>query len=150
MTFAFVRLRISFFAAYGLVGLSNAYGACNARGHPLTPAMINDFLEKPEIILSDDTGGKREVHELSVSISRYAVAGPAVIQAIKSILSNATIEQRVAIGEGLYSAFAYCRAIDPVIAARIDSAVKSINDKDVTLAYRLAVSLPIGPLNLKY
>jgi hypothetical protein len=49
MPFAFVHLRVSFFAAYGLVGLSNAYGACNAPGLPLTPAMINEFLQKPEI-----------------------------------------------------------------------------------------------------
>jgi hypothetical protein len=140
MTFAFVRPTISFFAAFGLIGLSNAFGACNPRGLPLTPAMINDFLQKPEIILSDDARGRRALHDLSVSISQYAAAGPAAIQAIKSVLPNATIQQRLAIGEGLYRAIGYCRAIDPVTAARIESAVKSISDEDVTLAYRLGVS----------
>jgi hypothetical protein len=110
-------------------------------GLPLTPAMINDFLQKPEIILSDDADGKRGARVLSFSVSQYAAAGPAAIQAIKSILPSATLQQRRAIGEGLYRAVAFCRAIDPVTSTRIGVAVKSIGDKDVMLAYRLAENL---------
>jgi hypothetical protein len=141
MTFAVVCFKISRYAACGLVGISNAYAACKLDGPMLTPAMINDFLQKPEIILSDDASSKHGARELSVAISQYAAAGPAVIQAIKSILPSATLEQRAAIGEGLYAAVTFCRAIDPVIATRIESAIKSISDEDVMLAYRLAARL---------
>jgi hypothetical protein len=102
--------------------------------------MINDFLENPETILSDVVSSKRGDRALSFSITQYAAAGPAVIQAIRSILPGATHRQRDAIGEGLYTAAALCRAIDPLAAAEIEKAVKSIDDKDVTLAYGLAES----------
>jgi hypothetical protein len=129
------------YAACGFVWFSNAYASCKLDGLPLTPAMINDFLQKPEIILSDDADGKRGARVLSFSVSQYAAAGPAAIQAIKSILPSATLQQRRAIGEGLYRAVAFCRAIDPVTSTRIEVAVKSIGDKDVMLAYRLAENL---------
>jgi hypothetical protein len=131
-------------AACGLVWFSNAYASCKLYGLPLTPAMINNFLQKPEIILSDDASSERGARELSFSIGQYAAAGPAVIQAIKSILPSATLQQRAAIGGGLYTAVAFCRAIDPETATRIEIAVKSIGDNDVTLAYQRAESLS-GP-----
>jgi hypothetical protein len=133
------------FVACGLAWLSNAYASCKLDGVLLTPAMIDDFLQKPQIILSDDASTKRGAHELSVSVSRYAAAGPAAIQAIKSILPSATLQQRAAIGEGLYMVVAYCRAIDPLTAARIESAVKSLGNGDVTLAYQLAAGLSGRP-----
>lgn len=141
MMLTIVCFRMFLYAAFGLVGISNAVAECKPDGPPLTQAMINDFLQKPEIILSDDANSKREANALRVSISQYAAASPAVIQALKSILPNATLQQRAAVGEGLYAAVIYCRASDSVIANRIESAVKSIGDKDVTHAYRLAASL---------
>lgn len=136
-----VSFRIPFYVAFGLVGFSNAYAACKLDSPALTPAMIADFLQKPEIILNHDAGSKRGAHELSVFISQYATAGPAVTQAIKSIIPSATLRQRAAIGKGLYTAVAFCRATDPAIATRIESAVKLIRDKDVMLGYLLAASL---------
>jgi hypothetical protein len=141
VTFPVACFKISLYAACGLVGISNAHAACKPDGLPLTRAMIDDFLQKPEIILSDDAGSKRGARELSVAISQYAAAGTAVIQAIKSILPSATLQQRAAIGEGFYAAAAFCRAIDPAIATRIESAIKPIGDKDVMLAYRRATNL---------
>jgi hypothetical protein len=133
-----------FFAACGFFWLSSACASCKLDRLPLTPAMINDFLQKPEIILSDVASSKRGDRALSISIIQYTAAGPAVIQAIKSILPGATPRQRAAIGEGLYTAVALCRAIDPVAAAEIEKAVKSIDDKDVTKAYRPAERRTIG------
>jgi hypothetical protein len=139
-----VACRKTLYAACGLVWFSNAYASCKVDGLPLTPAMINDFLQKPEIILGDDAGSKRGARKLSFSISQYAATGSAAIQAIKSILPSATLQQRAAIGEGLYKAVAFCRAIDPLTATRIEIAVNSIGDKEVTLAYRRAANLS-GP-----
>jgi hypothetical protein len=142
MTLVVLCFRISLYAACGLVGLSNAYAACKLNAHPLTPAMKNDLLQKPEIILNEDTSGMRGNRELSVSISQFAAADPAVTQAIiKSIVMTATPQQRMAIGKGLYIAVTFCRGIDAAISSRIESVVKSIGDKDVTLAYLLAANL---------
>jgi hypothetical protein len=136
-----------FYAASSVFWVSNAWGACRLEGFPVTPAMINDFLQTPEIILSGDAKGQRGVQELRGSVTKYTVAVPAAIQAIKSILPNTTHQQRAAIGEGLYAAVAYCRAIDPATATRIETAIKFLGNDDVRFAYQVAAGLsgpPIG------
>ena len=129
------------YAACGLVAFSNAYAACKPGGPPLTPEMVDNFLDKPEIVLGDNGSSKSAADALSVSISQYAAADQATIRALKSILPSATLQQRVAIGQGLYTAVLFCRPIDPAIAARIESGVRLIGDKDVILGYRIAGNL---------
>jgi hypothetical protein len=136
------------YAACGLVAFSNAYAACKPEGPPLTPEMVGNFLDKPEILLGNDAGSKRAAYALSVSISQYAAADQATIRALKSILPSATLQQRVAIGEGLYTAVFFCRPIDPTIATRIESGVRLIGDKDVILAYRIAGNLSDPPSDI--
>jgi len=128
------------YASCGLVAFSNAYAACKPDG-PVTPEMVADFLDKPEIVLGNDASSKRAANALSLSISQYAAADQATIRALKSILPSATLQQRVAIGQGLYTAVFFCRPIDPTIATRIESGVRLIGDKDVILAYRIAGNL---------
>ena len=140
MTFA-VCFKILLYAACSLVGISIAFAACKPEGGRVPPAMVNDFLRKPEIILSEDATSKRGARELRASISHYAVASPASIEAIRSILQSTTPQQRAAIGEGLYEAVDLCRATDPATASRIEAAIKSISDRDVMQAYRLAENL---------
>jgi hypothetical protein len=103
--------------------------------------MITNFLQKPEIILANNASSKDAARALSVSTSQYAAAAQTTVQALKSVLPSATNQQRVAIGEGLYTAVFFCRPIDPEIATRIESGVKMIGDKNVILAYRLIESL---------
>jgi hypothetical protein len=129
------------YAACGLVTFSNAYAACKPEGPPLTPEMVDNFLDKPEFVLGNDASSKRAAYALSVSISQYAAANQATIGALKSILPSATLQQRVAIGQGLYTAVFFCRPIDPAIASRIESGVRLIGDEDVILAYRIAENL---------
>jgi hypothetical protein len=137
-----------FYAAFGLGAFSNAYAACKLDGLPLTPEMVGNFLDKPEIVLGNDASTKRAASALSVSISQYAAADQATIRALKSILPNATLQQRVAIGQGLYRAVFFCRSIDPAIATRIESGVRLIGDKDVILAYRIAGNLSHPPSDI--
>lgn len=140
MIFAPVYFRISVYTICGLVGLSCAYAACSPQGLLLTSTTINNFLRHPEIIVSYDASSSRGARELSVAVTRYAAGGPAVIQAIKSILPSATLQQRMAIGEGLSAAVALCRAIDPTFATQIESAIISIGDNDVVKAARHAAN----------
>jgi hypothetical protein len=137
MTLTVVCCRVFLYAACGLGGFTNARAACKPDGPPLTPAMIKDFLQKPEIVLDNDASSKRAARALSVSVSQYAAANQATVQALKSVLPGTVFQQRVAIGEGLYTAVIFCRPIDPAVATRIESGVKLIGDKDVILAYRI-------------
>ena len=130
MIFAPVYCRISVYTICGLVGLSSAYAACSPQGLLLTSTTI----------VSYDASSSRGARELSVAVTRYAAGGPAVIQAIKSILPSATLQQRMAIGEGLSAAVALCRAIDPTFATQIESAIISIGDNDVVKAARHAAN----------
>jgi len=139
----FDSVKVSLYTLCGLVGLSNAYAACNPHGPPLTSATIDNFLRNPEIILSYDASSKLEARELSFSVTQFVAAGPDVIQTIKSILPSATLQQRTAIGEGLFGAVTFCRAVDPTFATRIESAVKSISDRDVIYAYQHAANLSL-------
>jgi hypothetical protein len=136
------------YAACGLVAFSNAYAACKPEGPPLTPEMVGNFLDKPEIVLDNDASSKRAAYALSASISQYAAADQATIRAIKSILPSATLQQRVAIGKGLYMAVFFCRPIDPAIATRIESGVRLIGDEDVILAYRIAGNMSDPPSDI--
>ena len=133
------------YAACGLVAFSNAYAACKPDG-PVTPEMVADFLDKPEIVLGNDASSKRAANALSLSISQYAAADQATIRALKSILPSATLQQRVAIGQGLYTAVLFCRPIDPAIATWIERGVRLIGDEDVILAYRSAENLFDPPI----
>jgi hypothetical protein len=135
------------YAACGLVAFSNAYAACKPDG-PVTPEMVADFLDKPEIVLGNDASSKRAANALSLSISQYAAADQATIRALKSILPSATLQQRVAIGQGLYTAVLFCRPIDPAIATWIETGVRLIGDEDVILAYRSAENLSDPPINI--
>jgi hypothetical protein len=135
-----IYFRISVYTICGLVGLSCAYAACSPQGLLLTSTTMNNFLRHPEIIVSYDASSSRGARELSVAVTRYAAGGPAVIQAIKSILPSATLQQRMAIGEGLSAAVALCRAIDPTFATQIESAIISIGDNDVVKAARHAAN----------
>jgi len=144
VTFAAVCRRI-LCAGVGLLWLSNASAACKLDDLQVTPAMISAFLQKPELILGDDAHSTRGTHELSLSVSRYAAAAPASIQALKSIISRSTLRQRTAIGEGLYRAVAFCRASDPLTASRIEIAVNSLENGDITAAYLRAARLPGSP-----
>ena len=136
------------YASCGLIAFSNAYAACKPEGPHLTREMIDNFLDKPEIVLGNDASSKRAAYALSVSISQYAAADQATIRALKSILPSATLQQRVAIGQGLYTAVFFCRPIDPAIATRIESGVRLIGDKDVILAYRIAGNLSDPPSDI--
>jgi hypothetical protein len=136
------------YAACGLVAFSNAYAACKPEGPPLTPEMVDNFLDKPEIVLDNDASSKRAAYALSASISQYAAADQATIRALKSILPSATLQQRVAIGQGLYAAVFFCRPIDPAIATWIETGVRLIGDEDVILAYRSAENLSDPPINI--
>ena len=137
-----------FYAAFGLGAFSNAYAACKPEGPPLTPEMIDNFLDMPEIVLGNNASSKGAAYALSVSISQYAAADQATIRALKSILPSATLQQRVAIGQGLRTAVFFCRPIDPAIATRIESGVRSIGDKDVILAYRIPGNLSDPPSDI--
>ena len=136
------------YAACGLVAFSNAYAACKPEGPPLGPEMVDNFLDKPEIVLDNDASSKRAAYALSASISQYAAADQATIRALKSILPSATLQQRVAIGQGLYTAVLFCRPIDPAIATWIETGVRLIGDEDVILAYRSAENLSDPPINI--
>src|SRR4029077_9817429 len=136
------------YAACGLVAFSNAYAACKPEGPPLTPEMVGNFLDKPEIVLGNDASSKRAAYALGVSISQYAAADQATIRALKSILPSATLQQRVAIGKGLNMAVFFCRPIDPAIATRIESGVRLIGDEDVILAYRIAGNMSDPPSDI--
>lgn len=127
---------------------SVVYAACKPKGPPLTPEMVNNFLGKPEMVLGNDAGSKRAANALSVSISQYAAADQATIQALKSILPSATLRQRVAIGQGLYTTVLFCRPIDPAIATRIESGVRLIGNKDAIRAYRIAENLSDRPTDI--
>jgi len=143
-----IACRKFLYAAGGLIAFSNAYAACKPPGPALTPEMVANFLDKPEIVLGNDASSKRAANALSASISQYAAADQATIGALKSILPSATPQQRVAIGQGLYKAAFVCRPIDPAIATRIESGVRSIGDKDVILAYRIVGNLSDPPSDI--
>lgn len=132
------------YAAGGLFWASNACAGCILDA-TLTPAMIDRFLQKPEIILSYNASTQRGTRALKANVTGFVAAAPAAVQAIKSILPGATHQQRTAIGEGLYAAVAHCRTVDPAIAARIETAVKSIGNDDVSLGYQLAANPSGGP-----
>jgi hypothetical protein len=143
-----VACRKILYTACGLIAFSNAYAACKPDGRRLTPEMVADFLDKPEMVLGNDASSKRAANALSVSISQYAAADQATIRALKSILPSATLQQRVAIGQGLYAAVLFCRPIDPAIATWIESGVRLIGDEDVIRAYRTAENLSDPPGNI--
>jgi hypothetical protein len=128
----------------GLLWLSNAFATCKLDGLQITPAMINEFLEKPELLLTDDANSIRGAHDLSGSVAKYAAAAPAAIQALKAIIPRATLRQRAAIGAGLSMAVAACHAMDPLAAARLETAISSLDNGDVMAAYLRAQSLS-GP-----
>ncbi len=132
------------YAAGGLFWASNACAACRL-DTTLTAAMINDFLQKPELFLSGDASSQRGAKELKANVTKFAAAAPAIVRAIKTILPSATHQQRTVIGEGLYAAVAYCRTVDPATATRIEAAVKFIGNGEVTLAYQLAANSPVRP-----
>jgi hypothetical protein len=138
--FASICFRASLYAVCGLVGLSDANAACFPHGAPLASATIDNFLRNPEIILGYDASSKRGAGELSFFITQFAAAGPGAIQAVKLIIPSATVQQRTAIGKGLNAAVLSCRAIDPTLAMRIESAVNSIDDRDVVYAYQHAAN----------
>jgi hypothetical protein len=100
------------------------------------------------LVLGNDAGSKRAANALSVSISQYAAADQATIQALKSILPSATLRQRAAIGQGLYTTVLFCRPIDPAIATRIESGVRLIGNKDAIRAYRIAENLSDRPTDI--
>lgn len=147
MTLADVCFRASLYTVCGFIACSNACAACKPEALQLTPAMIDEFLRKPEILLQRYASSKRGTQDLSVSISQYAAEVPTGAQAIKSILPGATLQQREAIGKGLYRAVAFCEAVDPAIAIRIKNVVKSIGDNVVTHAYLFAESLSDPPID---
>lgn len=129
--------------AYGIFYYSNTCAACKLDGPLAAPLVMSDFLRKPESILIDDASSNRGAQELSITISRIAATGPssAVVQAIKFILPRATLPQKVAIGEGIYSAMTLCLRVDSATATRIERAVQLLADKDVSLAYARAASM---------
>ncbi|MGH7888548.1 MAG: hypothetical protein ACREPG_11820 [Candidatus Binatia bacterium] len=143
-----VAFRKILYAACGLIAFSNAYAACKPDGPRLTQEMVANFLDKPEIILGNDASSKRAANAFSASITQYAAADQATIRALKSILPSATLQQRVAIGQGLYAAVLFCRPIDPAIATRIENGVRLIGNQDVILAYRSAENLSDPPGNI--
>jgi hypothetical protein len=143
-----IACRKFLYAAGGLIAFSNAYAACKPPGPALTPEMVANFLDKPEIVLGNDASSKRAANALSASISQYAAADQATIGALKSILPSATPQQRVAIGQGLYAAVLFCRPINAAIAAYIESGVRLIGDEDVIRGYRTAENLSDPPRNI--
>jgi hypothetical protein len=132
------------YAAGGLFWVSNACAACRL-DTTLTVAMMNDFLQKPELMLSGDASSQRSAQELKANVTKFAAAAPAAVRVIKTILARATHQQRTVIGQGLYAAVASCRAVDPATATRIETAVKSIGNSDVMLAYQLAANSSVRP-----
>ncbi|WGJ14168.1 hypothetical protein QEV83_16180 [Methylocapsa sp. D3K7] len=104
---------------------------------------MNEFLLKPESMLAGQIGNKREALELSTTVSEIVAAGmsPAVVQAFKLILPRASLPQKEAIGEGFYNAMTHCLRIDSQTATRIETAIPTIGDRDVSLAYARAALL---------
>jgi hypothetical protein len=129
---------ISALAVCGLTIVSSAYAACNPSSSWLSPVALSDYAEQPETILNNSASTSREAQRLSALISEYAATGPAAIETIRSVLPDATPQQRTAIGNGLFAAVAFCRVIDSTSSARIERSIKSLNDKEVMLAYERA------------
>jgi hypothetical protein len=136
VTLAARFFNFSTLAACGLAIGSSAHAACKLDSSSLSPAALNAFVERPEAILNEGATTRQQARWLSILVSQYAATGPAAIAAITSILPLASPQQRTAIGDGLCAAVTFCRAIDPAVSTRIEKAIKSINDKEVMLAYR--------------
>ncbi len=131
---------ISALAICGLTIVSSAHAACKPSSHWLSPVALSDYAERPETILNNSASTSREAERLSALISEYAATGTAAIETIGSVLPDATTQQRTAIGKGLFAAVAFCRVADPMSSARIERSIKSLNDKEVMLAYKRAAA----------
>jgi hypothetical protein len=138
-----LHFKIGFWIACAVTCYSNAFAACKLDSPTPNPSAVNEFLLKPQSMLAGPIGNKREALELSTAVSEIVAAGmnPAVVQAFKVILPGASLPQKEAIGEGFYNAMTHCLRIDSQTASRIETAIPTIGDRDVSLAYARAALL---------
>ena len=99
--------------------------------------MIDNFISKPTILLLDATS-KRDADAMATSVSQYVAADTSAMPALISVLPQASINQRMAIGRGLFRVVDVCGAVDQAIAQRTETAVQKISDATVLTAYRTA------------
>lgn len=118
---------------------------CRPDGPPVTTEMIDAFISKPALLLLSDATSRRDADAMSVSVSQYIAADTSAMPALVSVLPQASVDQRVAIGRGLYRVVSVCAAVDQAVVQRTETALRKIGDVTVVDAYRTAEAMTLGP-----
>ena len=132
-----------------LLGLTfstmTAAARCRPEGPPITTEMIQVFISKPTVLLLSDATSQRDADAMEVSVSQYVAADTSALPALVGVLSQASVNQRTAIGRGLYRVVNVCAAVDQAIVQRTETAVRKIGDATVLDAYRTEEAATLGP-----
>ena len=121
---------------------------CRPEGPPITTEMIEVFISKPTILLLSDATSQRDADAMAVSVSQYVAADTSALPALVGVLPQASVNQRTAIGRGLYRVVYLCAAVDQAIVQRTETAVRKIGDATVVDAYRAEEAITLGPTTL--
>ena len=122
-------------AAIWMWPLGPAIAACRPQGPPLTDEMLQTFLDKPSRLLVMDATSPDDAAEMAIVVSQYVAAKPMALPALVSTIPQASLEQRRAIGAGLYRTVSACLPVDQGVSARTRDAVRALGDADVRRAY---------------
>ena len=125
-------------------------GPYKATGPEVSVDDLLAFIRKPGGLLDNRALTSKDMYHFTDQVSRYIAADntriAAVAGALKSIIVRATPQQKVAIGRGLFRAYAMCRKTSPVVSAGAMAALTAIGNKDVSTAFAIAqVSLEGAP-----
>lgn len=117
---------------------------CRPEGPPVTKDMVDTFISKPTVLLLDATS-KRDADAMATSVSQYVAADASAMPALMSVLPQASVDQRIAIGRGLFRVVDVCGAVDQAVVQRTETAVQKISDATVLTAYRTAEGATTRP-----
>ncbi len=131
------RFTLSFIGAAAVavsltVSANVAQAACYTPQQAVSPQEISSFLGNPGRILQQHAAGGPE---LITQVRDLVASDPSTLAPILGLLSNASKEQKTAIGSGLAQAAKICVRPDQEYASRIQQAVAESKDQDVVVAY---------------
>ncbi len=128
--------------AGALLGLATpAAASCKLHGQLMGPAEIESYRKNPEALLK---GYPRGGQALQAAVTQIAARGAEYIDAVSSVVTNASGPQNVAIGRGFSAAVSTCEAQDSGIVQRIKDAVKQSGSSAMRRAF-LVNTQPEGP-----
>jgi hypothetical protein len=114
---------------------------CVALAERVPPLAVQSFTREPTSLLQQL---RNEKEKLAGRLTGYLVTDPSLLPSVEKLVRQASDNDRVAIGAGLYQAESRCLPTKPEASRKINDFVRKLGDRAVLTGYAAEAEEPAG------